>query len=98
MLALALMVTPSVCLAQAISPGLSAGGINGAVGGGPAAGAVALPPPPAMSSSPIARPGIPTVAPVTPTFGGRRQSYGSGAIALPEGAYVPRRKHRHRRH
>lgn len=97
MLGLALVVAPSVCLAQAISPGLSAGGINGVVGGGPAAGAIAPAPPPPVSSSPIARPGIPTVAPVTPTFGGRRQTYGSGAIALPEGAYVPRRKHRHRR-
>lgn len=92
------LLAPVAALAQATPPGLSPGGISGAVGGGPAAGAIALPPP--VSSPSAARPGIPAVAPYTPTFGGGRQSYGSGARALPEGAYVPHRKSHgpHRRH
>ena len=95
-LAGAILLAPASAGAQATAPGLSPGGINGAVGGGPAAGAVAIPPPPA--ATPMARPGIPTVTPYTPSFGARQQTYGSGARALPEGTYVPRRKHRRKRH
>lgn len=95
-LAAAILLVPPAALAQATPPGLSPGGINGAVGGGPAAGAGSgFAPPPAVS---MPRPGIPTVTPATPSFGARQQTYGSGARALPEGTYVPRRKpHRKRR-